>query len=425
MKKVMLVLLALTLWQTKAEALFTWEETACLDEEEHECRHGNERIDSEYWQDLLSFRFNLRDRETWDAAANGIRYNGASLDYSNLYSVGDVKLEFALHPRLLLRFQHERREDIMLEETHNWFEAAIALYGPLRFFIRGEPLFHKEYSDFGGGLEVFFDRENLYRAGYLYVDYFFDDKTHTEDRMILYPGNWFTELRYRNDYLKLVGEGEADTGTEICLAGGSGRYYYEGYRGRVLAQSYPGVEDSIIAGIELTFDKKIEKNTKYGDPFTREKWRNLVLTGEVFFDYRLGAFEPTGGFYYMLRNGRYDIGEWFDDDRNYYRRRREEMVPYAGSFFFPDEASRIELVYYFDRMWRKLNWNEQQPDLERFDYGARRDSHKLNLSYDFLLGPAADGSYDNATIKLRTTWDPDEFMTHVWDGGNIYVLITF
>jgi hypothetical protein len=425
MKRLLLVFLIVALGATNAWALFTWEEVACLDDEEHDCRYDGERIDSEYWQDLLAFRFDLRDREIWDAAKNGIRFNGASLDYTNLYTVSDVKLEIELHPRLLLRYHQMRRDDNLREVTHNWFEVAIPLYKPLRLIVRGEPLYHKELIDFGGGIELYFDRENFYRAGYLLVDYFYNDKTNTENRIMRYPGNYFTELRYRDDLMKLVAQGEADTSTVICLDNRSGKYYYEGYRGRLLAQIYPGDRDSIIAGIELIFDKKIETERTFGEPDLFESWRHLVLSGEIFFDYKIDSWEPTGGFYYLLRNGRYDVIDGFDEENNYYRRRREEVIPYLGSFFFPNDWSRIELVYYLGRMWRKLAWHEPQPDIERTNYAARRDSNKLNLSYDFIIPPTEDGSFENAVIKIRTTWDPDEFMTHVWDGGNIYVFITF
>ncbi|TBR23820.1 hypothetical protein EPO15_05220 [bacterium] len=366
-------------------------------------------FDSEYFLDLLSFRDPLEWRWAWEAAPLGYRFDGASLDRSDLFLEQEVKLPKRLNDWFAFGYQVEHRGDKDLQELHQWVTLD---FGPWKGFtagLMGEPSFDKQDSDVGLRLSQAWGPWTA-RASTLFVDFPFNERGKTGESYPVKP------VTHAFSLLRAVPGGSVRAWTDldmptVRLVTTTNRVY--GYRRTRagLAWDHPSASDAW--GWRAAWTYEFKKETSRFDPATIENVgvHRKLHELEAAFERRLTERDRMeAGGRWLVRGGLTDRQLPGTPDARHkrwevqpYGRWRRTMRPWAvqeaALFFSGGEDYRI--------------FPGVGPD--------KRDSIlEAKLGYGWDLVPSPSGR-----IGLYGTFDLDDAGRHIWDGGNIRAMFFF
>lgn len=366
-------------------------------------------FDSEYFLDLLSFRDPLEWRWAWEAAPLGYRFDGASLDRSDLFLEQEVKLPKKLNDWFAFAYQVEHRGDKDLQELHQW----IALdFGPWSGFtagLIGEPSFDKQDADVGLRASQVWGPWTA-RASTLFVDFPFNERGKTGESYPVKPVTHSFSLRREVPRGSVRAWTDFDMPT-VRLVTATNRVY--GYRRTRAGLVWDRPSTADAWGWRAAWTYEYKKETNRLQPATIENFgvHRKVHDFDAALEGRLtdrDRLEAGGRFF--VRGGLTDRQLPGTPDA---RHKRWELQPYGRWRRTVKPWAVQETALY-------LSGGEDYRIFPGVGPDKRDSIQEAKLGYGWDLFPAPSGR-----IGIFGTFDLDDAGRHIWDGGNIRAMFFF
>lgn len=366
-------------------------------------------FDSEYFLDLLSFRFPMEWDELWRSTGSGYRINGASLDCCDLFLQQELRFQHRLTDGLTFRYSLAQQDDKDLQDFHQWLELEQDLGLGFSGLMFGEPTFRKEDSDIGFGLGF---HRNKFRAAvrHYFVDFNFNERGHTTERFAVKPGTDRLSLAYADGGQELSADLEIDYPLRLDIPDENRQFSYR--RTTAGAHWRQSLRDGWSRKVEYVYQFQDKGNLFRPDPGaqsldTRRQVHQALL-----------AFEGP-----ISRRDRLELGHSFLARA---ARTENSSAPQSEIFYRRWEAQPYA-------RWRRLIAPWFETELASFlSFGENRKRSpgepaasrysdiiqaKIGTGADFIFG-------SKGRIGLYGTWDADS-PSDPWDGGNVRAMFFF
>ncbi len=109
-----------------------------------------ENASSEFYNDVLSYRYPLLWQESWEDSRNGFRANAGSLDIRRFSYLQEIKLESPRDQPLIFGYRQQTHEDTVNQSNLQELRVSPSLFGDhTTLTLLGDCGFQKEYGDLG------------------------------------------------------------------------------------------------------------------------------------------------------------------------------------------------------------------------------------------------------------------------------------
>jgi hypothetical protein len=377
-----------------------------------------ERLSTENYNDIVSYRYPLYFASLWQSRNVGYRVNAGSLNASRFYFEEEIKLETDRLQRLGFAFNRSRMEDFLERRSEDEIRLFASPFDHLRVSLLGDGGADKEYGDMGMAIALYEGAANEIEFFYWSVDHYYDQKKQKPE-----------DKRSKNSFT---------TGAkgQLKLEDFSAKFYYE--------RDHPLLWQRLSEGYEYAY---LRQFAKFGGTY------HVADHQDYYFDIVREQKEEGKVFYasqnsksYVKDSIQYELGRnWYgDDDQSIGIMKFDRRVQYVQSGNFqsfeesisPESSKRNEWGLFYSRYLRR-SWFNQQFGLYSnrvFIYEKNPDitfsnwETKIQWLMDFEIQKGCQ-------LVLNTTWDVDQLYKDYpykgdqtfkpWGGGNIQILAAF
>lgn len=402
------LLLSLIVFSVVCEARFQLEDAELVDQEE--------RLSTENYNDIISYRYPIHFIKIWDEHDIGYLLNAGSLNASRFQYEEKIKFHVNLDGNAGVSLTREREEDF-LEERRN--DAVKIFANPLpylRLSVLGDGGSKKQFGDLGAAIAFWRGRHSYVELFYWSVDHFYDEKRMlSEDERIENTHTKGIKLNWDINNFKITALYEYDHPLDWMRRSRNYRYSYS----RQIVEG--DVKFSYTDDKELIF---------YGQKIWKSEAKTFLQSGNhkgfsrsgqfiEFAHHWYGQEDYSAGLINVSRLARY---AQTGDFENF-----EELVS-------PDRSERKEWALYgtrymrFDGANHQLGFHSNRVTIEESNENFFEWENKLQWLIDFEVKDGCD-------IVLNTTWDLDQLYKDYpfegektfkpWGGGNIQFIAVF
>lgn len=369
-----------------------------------------EQYVSEYFLDLLSFRYPLPWQTQWAQGKGGYRINAASLDRTDLILTQEVLFSRELLGGLSFGYHLDQTADKELQNFHQWVHLRKEVGGGLSLIVFGEPTFEKEDSDTGFGAQWETPWGPRLRVAYNAVDWNFNLRTRTTQAYIQKPYTWDAGLEMDLGLDRFALSAQFDTPLLRNIPDENRQYRY---RRTVAEARWERLRSDRPFFVRYRHDFKRESDAFAPDLLAAgvDFHRSLhELEAAALLTRGKDAFEA--GQNMMFRDAQADHGTNATASRSYFR---WEFMPYV-------RWRRALKPWLVSEAASYLSFGE---DNRRFPQDpARTDNkmiveHKVGLGMDFIFGT-------RGLFSLYTTfYAPPDSLRTIWGGGSARAAFLF
>jgi hypothetical protein len=407
------------LFSQNANARFVLDDAEFVDREE--------RINTETYNDKISYRYPTSWRERWMKSDNGFQINAGSLNVSEFDYSQDIKFHSGWDNSASLSFIQYRREDFI--EGQDVQEVHLTKYLPADLYISmlADGGTHKQFGDLGLSMGFGTGSDHFVEFYYWSVDHYYKTKKAFVD-----------DSREKNTYStgvkwhQIIGgntvSGYFENDSPLEWHRKSAGYFYEYTRARGrLSLEVPLKSRTLFA--KYDFDDKSEGKSFYGTDAVYSHDKKLIrktFEGEVGYIFKVGENRKTVGLQGIMRRADYEFN-------NYENLESDNIIENIGAEYSRRKEAGLYYTDYFGSGSNYYQWgmylNQVKVDQITYDQdGIREETEaKLGLAYEYRVS-------EHSQILLNTTWDLDRIYEDApyeehdfkpWGGGNIQLQAAF
>jgi hypothetical protein len=168
--KTLTIVFFATLYTTTSQARFHHEDANHID--------SDANLGTEYYNDLVSYRWPYSWRKSWDQSHSGFRVTAGSLTMTRFFYQEDIKLDPIPTNPMSVAFEQHRFEDFAEMEETREVRVGFKVLPSLRLFLLGDGSALKEYGDVGAGVRLFESEWMATDVLYWSVDHYYNEKNH-------------------------------------------------------------------------------------------------------------------------------------------------------------------------------------------------------------------------------------------------------
>ena len=157
-------------WTSQAFARFNHEDADQID--------SDYNLNTETYNDVMSYRWPVDWRQQWDESRSGGRVTAGSLTMTRFYYLEEIRLDPAPLGPFSIAFEQGRQEDYAESMESREVRLGIKLNDWMRFLVLGDGGALKEYGDVGLGLRLFESESHFSDVYYWSVDHYYNEKNH-------------------------------------------------------------------------------------------------------------------------------------------------------------------------------------------------------------------------------------------------------
>lgn len=364
-------------------------------------------FDSEYFLDLLSFSYPLREAETFRASTGAYRVNGASLDCCDLLLNQELKFQKRLTESLDFKYRLLQNEDKDFQEFHQWLEFEKKLPAGFSAGLFGEPTFHKEDADIGLALNFSPAPGARLSARRYWVDFNFNRRGSGQESYHRQPitDDFAFEWAQAGWRANLVLELDHPLSRRTPA---QNRVY--SYRRTVFTAELSGPVGRWMSVVRYSYQFQNEGNSFDLDPANSVVFRRRVHSLSTSGHAALGAKDRLeAGQLLMIRSARSDFSNTPAQALFY---RRWEAQPYVRWNRLVKDWIETEFSAFLS-----LGENRRRSYIAPSTFSTILEA-KMGAGVHFLF--PGDGR-----VTLSGLFDLDELTGHPWDGGAVRARFSF
>jgi hypothetical protein len=384
-----------------------------------------EALNTETWNDALSYRHPLSWERDFSRTNIGLRVTAGSLNMTRLFYDEEIILRSSDQNRAMFSFKQNRQEN-MLEETQSQeFRVAWLPIGHLQTSILAEGGAKKEFGDLGVGVGWFESWQRNFEIRWWSVDHFYNEKkADPNDSMKPIPWTLAAHLVWdEGAWLRTRLDWESDGRSKWFRPskGWNWTMKRDRLRWNVATGPAPSWELRVRGDLESKFEEKYWFNaddTTYEKSFNRDA-SEFEISGSMM----ISSAEYAAG---LLRLDRKVDASWRDDPLIPPGTHQENESP---------DTQRAETALWLTRNAPLSGSSGQSVQLGAFwnnvmieesaNFSANEVKFQTAWAYDFDK---------NVRAFVNATWDLDQ-LTHdfpwvgqqfrPWGGGNVQFMASF
>ncbi len=393
----------------RAQARFQHLDAELIDREEE--------AGSEYYNDLLSYRWPAFWQELWARGGNGFRVQTASLTVNRAYFLEEIRLHSGREAAWGVGLDAWREEEMIEQFSHQQVRIDVRPVAAWRFSLLGAGGTYKKWGDLGLAAGWGVGPNLELRFTYWSVDHYYNSKSGDEaDRFLSRPQTIIVDGHWRNIGAWEV-RGSVEVDTPLRWQHGAGGYFYGYERTLVDAQlSFPAT-----AGrwqFRWRYDEKMESKSWMDGAGSSKMMQRQVQSQEV--SWQDPEAHIQMGLISWQRDARYehagDLAANPSLDARYSPSSRWREAALFATWMRRAAATWMQHGTYINAVQR------QKDEKSRSDIEAK---------YQFMWGWHLDS---DILLALNTTWDLDQLAQDFpyqsqpfrpWGGGSLQIQCTF
>lgn len=149
---------------------------ARFDEDDPAQIDPEQRLSSEYYNDIVSYRFPMLWEDLWYSADNGYQVSAGSFNVNRFLYIEEIKLHAASDRFVDFRFVHQRLEGLLTQEFSQEIRFSSTHFSPIHISLMGDGGTFKKWGDLGMALGWQPSSDKKAEIYYWSVDHFYNTK---------------------------------------------------------------------------------------------------------------------------------------------------------------------------------------------------------------------------------------------------------